>query len=197
MRRSTDERDGFGIPAYTFAVHRLLLGSRVVGVDREAGPAWERFWRAYWQNPLPWNEEELHNALRQELVPLSWPRHPVGLRPNDIMVGEPNRPLNLARWPRDRSWTDWTCTLAGFWFGGKLHPLGGVSLKLLAAFLGAPEMRLSNAQIVQACTDPEVVERPARAYVCDLNSKLRDVLHLPSNPVQRIGQGVYQFSPPV
>jgi hypothetical protein len=82
-RGNTDVRDGFGIPAYTFAVHRLLLGRRVVGVDREAGPAWERFWRAYRQNPLRWNEEELRNALRLELAPLSRPRHPVGLRPND------------------------------------------------------------------------------------------------------------------
>jgi hypothetical protein len=80
---NTDERNGLGIAAHTFAVHRILLGRGVVGVDREAGHAWERFWGAYRQNPLVWNEEELHTALRLELAPLSRPRRPVGLRPND------------------------------------------------------------------------------------------------------------------
>jgi hypothetical protein len=80
---NTGERSALGIQAQTFAVHRILLDSRIVGVDREAGPAWERFWGAYRQDPLHWNEEELHNALRLELAPLSRPRHPIGLRPND------------------------------------------------------------------------------------------------------------------
>jgi hypothetical protein len=84
---NSDEIHGFGIPAHTFAVHRMLLGSGVVGANREAGPAWERFWRAYRQNPLQWNEEELHNALRLELAPLSPPPHPVGLTPNDRRNG--------------------------------------------------------------------------------------------------------------
>jgi hypothetical protein len=80
---NSDERHGLGIPAYTCAVHQTLLGCRVVGVDGVVGPEWERFWREYRQNPLRWNEEELHIALRSELAPLSRPLHPVGPRPND------------------------------------------------------------------------------------------------------------------
>jgi hypothetical protein len=144
-------------------------------------------WILYCYRHAPKEEEGtlLRNAAAQQ-----W------LQQHQI-VGEPNRPLNLARWTREETETDWTCTVAGFWVGGTFHPLGGVNLKLLAAFLEAPEMRLSNAQVVQACTDPRVVERPAKAYVHDLNRKLRALLHLTANPVRRIGPGVYQFLPPV
>jgi hypothetical protein len=113
------------------------------------------------------------------------------------IVGEPTQPLNLSRWTREGTRTDWTVTIAGFWFGGALHPLGGVNLKLLAAFLEAPGMRLSNAQIVQACTDPESVVREAKAYVCDLNRKLCGLLHLSAKRIRRTGKGIYQFALPV
>jgi hypothetical protein len=90
---------------------------------------------------------------------------------------------------------DWTCTAAGFYFGGEIRPFSGVNLRLLEAFAKAEGMKLTKQQIIAAAGN-EYVAREAKAYVSDLNRKLRDLLRLVDNPVKRVSTGIYQFFPP-
>jgi hypothetical protein len=90
--------------------------------------------------------------------------------------------------------TDWTCTAAGFYFGGDLKPLNQGPLRLLEAFLRAEDHCLTSVEILQASTEFGT-ERKSEAYVHDLNKRLRDMLNLSEPPIKRIHVGVYQFVP--
>jgi hypothetical protein len=164
-------------------------------------PAWQRY--VPWVDGLLCSRKRIHTDLGW----VQWPwqfEHPLGrIAPDgpECLIGAAQRLRETCkeheRLLTNQSQTNWTCTVGGFWFGGVLQPLGGVNLKLLASFRAAPGMRLTAAQVVQACTDPACVERLAKAYVCDLNRNLRDRLGLTARPVQPVSKGVYQFQPTV
>jgi hypothetical protein len=147
---------------------RDAAGSPCSGVG---APRPERPTASEWRNAL-WDADDQLNAVLRELDRSRPARRTV--------TGQP----------------EWAFGPGRFSYKGKEYELTGQPLRLLEAFVNAPNMTLTHEQIGDACAGGFGVPR-VYAYVSELNAGLRR-LKLGENIIQPIrGSKAYRLSPPL
>jgi hypothetical protein len=185
----------------------LLAFPLLCGTARGSLPEWKQNLARFSMSRASMKEmrdEEVHCSRR--IVQWTWgylrqlPGRERPIVPQRIQSSEDaERALDqVVRWCDEQTSprrADWTCTAAGFYFGGDLKPMNQGPLRLLEAFLKADDHCLTCTKILQASTEFGT-ERRAEAYVHDLNKILRNTLDLSESPIRRIRVAVYRFISP-
>jgi hypothetical protein len=114
----------------------------------------------------------------------------------DLAVSRWQAEPAVARADYDPTAGDWESAPGQFRYLANWHDLTGQRLDLLAAFVKACHMTLTNHEISRACSKNYESNRPA-AYVSELNRALCTLLSVTEKPIRPIPRGkAYRLYPP-